>query len=283
MNSLASQIDHFDICAEIRMERQKHKGSFLLVEGGNDWKRFGKFLSKDECSVVVCHGRSNVEKSVALLHDRGALGNLGLIDQDFDKVLKKATPVDDVITSNFHDFDIDMFLTPAFERYLLEVARPNIFDNEKTVDDLRSEIMGFIRPVSALRLVNQYFNLRYDLKNLDIKDFLVDEVVDIDRMILSVSTGKFSGEKEIADLKKRVVSCLNSKVDLRDFSNGHDVFAAISLFLENKIGSRRGTGNHPREIERVMRLTFDDGDMEESGLANKIRVWERDNNFQVLK
>lgn len=283
MNSLASQIDHFDICAEIRMERQKHKGSFLLVEGGNDWKRFGKFISKNECSVVVCHGRSNVEKSIALLHDRGALGNLGLIDQDFDKVLKKAAPVDDVITSNFHDFDIDMFLTPAFERYLLEVAKPNIFDGERTVDDLRSEIMCFIRPVSALRLVNQYFNLRYDLQNIDMKDFLVGEVIDIDQMILSVSTGKFSGAKEMADLKKRVVSCLDAKVDLRDFSNGHDVFAAISIFLENKIGSRRGTGNYPREIERVMRLTFDYEDMKRSGLTNKIRDWEHENNFQILK
>jgi hypothetical protein len=41
MISIQRHMDEYDIAQEVRLERKVHKGSFLLVEGITDIKRFG--------------------------------------------------------------------------------------------------------------------------------------------------------------------------------------------------------------------------------------------------
>jgi hypothetical protein len=43
MISIAANMDAYDVAQEIRLERQVHKGSFLLLEGLKDLNRFAKF------------------------------------------------------------------------------------------------------------------------------------------------------------------------------------------------------------------------------------------------
>jgi hypothetical protein len=59
MISIAANMDAFDIAQEIRLERQVHKGSFLLLEGQEDLDRFLKFTDTSG-STVNCFGRRNL-------------------------------------------------------------------------------------------------------------------------------------------------------------------------------------------------------------------------------
>lgn len=86
MKSFSAETDPFTLAAEIRMERQKHKGSFLLVEGASDSKRFRKLVSKEQCSMVNCFGKPNVVGAIEQVYDDGFLGCLGLVDADFDRL-----------------------------------------------------------------------------------------------------------------------------------------------------------------------------------------------------
>ena len=52
MISIAKHMDEYDIAQEVRLERKLHKGSFLLVEGTTDIKRFRVFIDDDGCSLV---------------------------------------------------------------------------------------------------------------------------------------------------------------------------------------------------------------------------------------
>jgi len=57
MISIAKHMDEYDIAQEIRVERMVHKGSFLLLEGDTDIKRFSQFTDEGKCSIVHCYGR----------------------------------------------------------------------------------------------------------------------------------------------------------------------------------------------------------------------------------
>src|ERR1700746_552760 len=50
--------------ADIRMQRQYHKGAFLLVEGRSDLKRFSQIVDPTVCLVVASDGKRNVLEAI---------------------------------------------------------------------------------------------------------------------------------------------------------------------------------------------------------------------------
>ncbi|WIY27369.1 DUF4435 domain-containing protein [Parasedimentitalea psychrophila] len=248
MNSLTATITHHDICAQIRMERQKHSGTFLLLEGAHDSRRFKKFVDMEQCSIVVCSGRSNVIAAIGKLQDQGFTDSLGLADADFDRLLKQLPENEDIIYSRYHDFDVDVISSSAFERYLEEVGNSEKILSAGTISKIRNDVLQFIRPISAMRLVNQVYSMGYRLGQFDLRLFLAETEIDIDKMIAEVSQGKFSSNKDKELLRKRIDDCLLRKFDLWQFSNGHDLMSAVSIRLEDQIGSRKGSQNYPSEV-----------------------------------
>jgi hypothetical protein len=86
MISIGKHMDEHDIAQEVRFERKVHKGSFLLLEGSTDIKRFEPLIDGQKCSVVNCYGRKNAIEAIKLLYDDGFPGALGVVDADFDRI-----------------------------------------------------------------------------------------------------------------------------------------------------------------------------------------------------
>ena len=86
MISIARELDAHDIAQELRQERQVHKGSFLLLEGDRDIKRFTKFVDENACSIQNCFGRENLLGAIEILIDEGFPGVLALADAAFDRI-----------------------------------------------------------------------------------------------------------------------------------------------------------------------------------------------------
>src|SRR6266446_3526644 len=125
MISIAAGMDEFDIVQEIRFERQVHRGSFLLLEGSEDLKRFTRFTDEHLCSTMNCFGRSNLINAIKLLYEDGFAGALGLADADFDRLTGSLETHEGVIYSDSHDFDMDWACEQTLHRYLEEVGDPD--------------------------------------------------------------------------------------------------------------------------------------------------------------
>ena len=124
MMSIARYMDEHDIAQEVRLERKVHKGSFLLVEGTTDIKRFGNFIDDDECSLVNCYGRKNAIGAIRFLCEDGFPGALGAVHADFGRVDGSLEHHEGLVYSEAHDFDLDWVHVDAVQRYFKQIAEP---------------------------------------------------------------------------------------------------------------------------------------------------------------
>ncbi len=283
MRSMSKHIRPSDIAAQIRMERQRHKGAFLLFEGSNDLKRFKKFFDGEACSFVNCLGKENVLGAIEDEQNAGREDVLGFADADFDRVLNAFVDNEDVIFSQCHDFDLDISASDAIHRYFEEVADEKKVDASGGCNDCVNQILEAIKPLSAMRFANERHRLGYSLANVQHDVFFDGHAVDVPAMIDSVSQGRFSSAQHKAALLQHINRYHAAAFDLGQFTNGHDFFAALGIALRSKLGNRQIPQTWRSEVEKHLRLTFDIGDFQKIGCVPKIQDWQVRSGFQVLK
>ena len=283
MRSIAQYIDPPTLAAQIRMERQKHKGSFLLVEGSTDAKRIDKFVDKVRCSVVNCYGKSNVIETIDLMQDVGLEDSIGLVDADFDRLRSKALAVEGVIVSTFHDFDLDNALTGVIDRYLMEVADEAKLAAKGGPRPCVERLMHSIKPLSTLRYANELRKLRYNLKRLNLEDFFDGDTLDIDRLIDVVSVGAFGSEEHKKVLRGHMDELMALDLDVLQLTNGHDFLAALGIALREQIGSRKVPQTWRSEIEMHLRFGLTADDFISTVAYVEICEWESSTGLGVLK
>jgi hypothetical protein len=283
MQSIARHIDPPMIAAQIRMERQTHRGSFLLVEGSTDAKRIDKFVDKVECSIVNCYGKSNVVETIELMQDIGLEDSLGLVDADFDRLNPSFTTDEGVVVSRFHDFDLDNALTGVIDRYLMEVAEEAKLAAQGGPRPCVERLMHSIKALSILRYANELRRLRYNLKRLSLEDFFDGETLDIDRMIDVVSVGAFGSREHKGDLRRHINDLMELDLDVLQLTNGHDFLAALGIALREQIGSRRIPQTWRSEVEMHLRFGLTAEDFATTAAYTEICEWERATGLSVLK
>lgn len=272
------------IAAEVRMERQNHKGAFLLVEGSTDIKRFERVVSEAMCSFVNCFGKPNAAEAIELLYDDGFPGALGMIDADFDRVLGRKLDHEGVVVSDTHDFDLDAATTGVFERYLEEVADKAKIARAGGPRKFLVALLTSIKPLSAMRFANEKHQLGYSLQSLRIDEFFDGSAVDVDAMVNVVSWGKFGGAAEKAALKSHIDRYADSNIDLLQATCGHDFCGALGIALRGVAGARKHPQTWQREIEMHFRLAFDLGHFREMAAFGAVSEWEAANEpYRVLR
>lgn len=277
MRSISSYVDGHSIAADIRMQRQIHKGSFALLEGSTDLKRFKKVIAEVECCVIVCYGKPNVIEAIELLYEDGFPGALGLVDQDFDVILGKSVTHEGLVCSAFHDFDMDVLCTAALQRYLEEVVDPQKLPPDWSSKSILSGIIEDIRPLSALRYCNVRENLQYKLSDLSIDDFFDGVEVNKNHMIGCVFKNRHTTPDKILDLRKNLEKYEALPLDLHQLTSGHDLCAALGVKLRTHIGHRKVPQTLRSEVELHLRLAVTLNDLSQVGLVQKIADWERVN------
>lgn len=277
MISISSIMDAHDIAQEIRLERQVHKGSFLLLEGLTDIKRFKKFIEQDDCSLVNCFGKKNLIGAIELLYDDGFPGALGLVDADFDRITNKLIDHEGIIFSNYHDFDLDWACCGIIDFYLEEVG-----DQAKCLDhgggeEITEAIKNGLKPLSVLRFLNEHQSFGYNLKNLNHVDFFKNFQIDIDSLVGAVFVGQSSNLTEENRIKNLVNAHSKNNFDLNQLTNGHDFNSALGIVLRTDLGGRRPPQSWGNEVGIHFRLIFSDKQLLASELFKKISLWENEN------
>ena len=284
MRSMYRVIDGPSIAAEVRMERQKHKGSFLLVEGATDMKRLERLIDENVCAFVNCFGKDNVLEAIEQIYDDGILGVLGMVDADFDRTLGRLVPHEGVVHSDTHDFDLDTATTTALERYLREVASEAKLVQFGGPRGLLEFLLDAIRPLSAMRFSNEKHQLGYVLKDLKIDEFFNGQRIDIDLMVESVSQGKLGRSENKNVLRNHIDRYASSNLDRLQLSCGHDFCYALGISLRNIAGDRRAPQTWRSEIEMHLRLAMDADHFRETEACSGIGQWEDENApYRVLR
>lgn len=263
-----------EICTEIRMLRQKHKGTFVLLEGAGDWKRLEKFLDPNTTLAIPCHGKNNVLETIDIVQDRGFEDCLGLVDADFDRINNLSIENDDIIFSNFHDFDMDLMSTEATTEYCHKYGTKQIIENNGGMKTIIDSIITELKPLSSLRYANEKKKLEYSLSDIEIESFFDGHTIDVDAMIDAVSFGKFDTHECRSALKGHIVQYVDAELELWQLTNGHDLAAALGIALRARIGNRTEFQTQKKQMEADFRSAFDWPHLHASGLAAKISSWQ---------
>lgn len=280
MISISETIDGHDIASEIRLERQVHKGSFLLVEGTTDVKRFHPFLDHDKCSTVNCYGKKNLIDAIVLLYEDGFPGILGLADADFDRVTQSIFEHEGLRYSAAHDFDADWACDSSLEKYLLQAGNPHKCAEFGGVTKIGAELRAGLKSLSVLRYLNQYQSLGYKLQCLRRERFIQSMAVDLDLLIDDVFYNRTATQKP--ELKALVIAHSARDHDLFQLTSGHDLMCALGLAMRETLSNRKDAQTWGREVELHFRLLFGDEEFRRSSIFSALRAWEEDNAPYVI-
>lgn len=276
-------MDEYDIAQEVRLERKVHKGSFFLVEGVTDVKRFSKFIDEERCSLVNCYGRRNVIGSIKLLYDEGFPGALGAIDADFDRILGCLEAHEGLVYSEAHDFDLDWAQPSIVSSYLIEVGELQRYRRYGSAHRIIDLIMEGLRPVSVARLLSRVRKINCRVGDIDISGRFSGMSIDIDAYLDLIFGDRAGTGAEKLDVRSKIGRALNRSYDLRQLTNGHDFHCALGATLRGDLGCRRDVHTWRSEVEMHIRLAFSDSHFVASAVYRAIQDWEAENRpFLVL-
>lgn len=275
-------MDERDIAQEVVMERMVHKGSFVLLEGKTDIKRFRPFLCQSECSMVSCNSVRKAVNALNILIKRDIKGVLLIIDADFSRVLGRDLRKPHLLVSENHDLDLDWINTGSIGRYLHEVADEAKVSSLGGKSAIVEKIHATLRPVSAARLLNQRRTFQFRTSGIDVSKFYShgnDICSDyVDALLTAGYTD--ASKKDWIELEIRAEMC--KPKDDWQMTNGHDFCAALGAMLRSEIGARKAPQCWASEVEAHIRLTFDKDDFRSLKLFETISAWEAKNHFTVL-
>jgi Protein of unknown function (DUF4435) len=284
MISIAKDIDAHDIAQEIRQERQVHKGSFLLLEGDRDIKRFTKFIDENACSIQNCFGRENLIGAIEILYDEGFPGVLGLADSDFDRLNNCLPTSEGIIFSESHDFDLDIARSDVLRRYLVEVAHQDKCDALGGPNGVRALLYEACKPLSVFRYLSHTQNLEYRLSQVRHHEICNGASVDADLLIEHVSSGRFGAENKKQEMKRLVRNHTAREFDFQQLTNGHDFLTMLGILLQGKLGDRKPPQAWGSEIEIHFRLAFSEEDFVVTPFFAAILQWQNENKpYLILK
>jgi hypothetical protein len=284
MNSIQRGITPSTVANQIRMERQaKPTCAIVAVEGGTDRRLLAKFSVAERCRFVVANGKFNVVEAVKILDQEDIGGILGVVDNDFDRLLGQKESSPNIVDSFLHDIEIVMFTSSALDHLMAERADPARFPFPG-IEDFRRFLLERTKPLSYLRLLSlrEPYNLDFDgLKFRFIESQLrIDEPRLIEIMVSRTKNCCVSR----SDLLKALQRELSSDYDLYQVSCGHDVIEMLWFGLRTMFGRASSQNVDPETLESELRIAFSQSDFVRTALFAGLTKWEQTNSrFTFLR
>jgi hypothetical protein len=277
---MLKQIDGYYVAAQIRMVRQVHKGTILILEGDTDARVFARFIDSNSCNIEVGFGKNNVIEALDLLEDEAFPGVIAVIDADFDRLLGTTYRPENLCMTGMHDLDLTIFVSSALDRYIAEHADVNLLKNNFKSDLLavRNMVVNASLPLAYCRFTSEKRNLGLYFKDLQLDQFVSEDDLSMDSdTLVAELISRSSTRCSIRDLKTYVANEAAKKPDPLQLANGHDVSAMLGIALRKLLANRRKVQTWASEIEAGLRLAFDWDAMTGTTLFKCLRDWEAKN------
>ena len=290
LSSIRDGIDGTTLANQIRLERATHMGSFLLVEGNNDAKLFGKFCDQQACSIVVCMGRDYLLNAISDLELSGFCGVLGFADRDFSEFLSYPKFNGKVVFSDENDIEIMILCSAALEDLLREYGSENrvaaiVESTGRQVCDLVFDAASFI---GTLRLLSQregwsllFEGMAYQFRNNN--SYILDEVKTMKHIVARSKVKLCLTESQILIHVRNLVSSCG---DVKNLCCGHDCVRILGRALKSEFGKTNQIFNNKagaKNLERILRLTYEYEYFQRTKAYEELRDWEIISGFKVLR
>jgi hypothetical protein len=261
------------------MTRLVHPGSFLLVEGDDDFK-FWSSHRATSCELIIASGKPNLLGAIERLDRRQFAGALGVVDADFDRLVDSPYLSDNIVCTDGHDLEGLLLRSHALEKTLAELGQPNKLHRfEENGTSVRQALLDRGLIFGRLRWLNQYKNI-----GLDFTDFRPDRFVD--RATWRVDEDRLfqvAADKMGVTVAKLKVSLAELEVlDPWQACQGHDLVVLLTLGLRKVLGSLKK--NHGTDyVAAMLRTGFEHIWLTDTRLHKSMIAWEgRNPPFRVL-
>ena len=265
------------IANEIIMSRVLFEGSFLLVEGPDDFKFWQTRICEGRCEVIVTEGKPNLIGAIENLNDRLFPGALGIIDDDGDSLESNRTNIESLVATDGHDLECLLINSPALERGVLaelgNVTRIQQFKSQ-TGQSVRDRLLENGLVFGRLRWLSKRLDWQLNFDALKPERFM-------DRESWSVN---FENLIEIAveqqaKIKSDEVIDLIANLPYADpwlVCQGHDLLEILRIGLLNAIGEMKASYGK-MYVAGLLRAAFHDTHLAATQLYKDIRAWEQSN------
>jgi hypothetical protein len=277
-----------EIANEIRMKRQLHPGSFVIVEGPKDLQVYRRFFDPNGCRLVPSFDKEKAMRALDLLEKEGFPGIVAIVDSDF-WVLKKHVPSsENLFTTDTHDLETMIIRSPALEKVLAEYASEAKIEKFQQANgaSVREKLLGVARVIGLLRWLSERDGLGLDFDGLAYKKFTSMESLEINisnliRIVKSRSKAIDLNEQEMTKkLRELMQACIGQ---IWHICCGHDLVNLLSIGLRKLFGSRKAVDVNSEHLEVGLRLAYELAFFVETELYNSLKDWgQKDTRFRIV-
>jgi 5S rRNA maturation endonuclease (ribonuclease M5) len=272
-------------------------GATIIVEGPRDSTFFSKFINQGSTQTYIAHGKTNVLDSIAILNEREYKRALGIIDRDFSEILKSKISIENVILTDYHDIEIAIIESPAFNVVLSSLGNQEkikeIESNHKS--NAKEIIFELSKDVGILKLANQLGNLGLVFKPAlpagnplnysDFIDFKFMKFTSVDDLLtttINYSTNRSKPQPKEYIKEKYTEVLKMGPYDYKHICNGHDFTFILQMALKKSFGSVSPTECSQKRIELDLIFAYDSRFFMTTTLYADIKKWEVSKSLKVL-
>lgn len=264
-----------DIANEVSMMRSSHRGAIIVVEGVTDARLYGKFIDRDEVSVVIAYSKENVKRSVAELYRRKDRRTLGIIDPDLDRLFGKSYDPPLFMTDK-RDLETMILSTDALDDVLTEYSDPAALERFETEHgDVSDALARASYPIGLLMYVSSRDSLGLCFKDMDYLAFVDTKSLRTDmrkmvKEVLSLSAYNGTGRNGLID-------SVNAEEEVLDdpwiAARGHDAVSILLIGFHHAFGSYNSRSMTPGQLSGALRLAFSYEDFVKTDVYKRTSEW----------
>jgi len=281
------------------LQKTSFKGSYLIVEGNNDFSLYKKFIDNSFCKIEIAFGNQNVIDIIEELKKRGYENVIGVIDSDYRRLENDLPSRSNILLTDFHDIEVMLFSSDAFETVMSHYSileKVEAFKTQNKNNDLREIFLNLARPLGYLKWANKINNwglvfkpIKPEGKPLSYSDFIPPDTLKFtsyEEMTQTVinytsSKSKTKTKTEAVKLTKKLID--NNTHSSLQICNGHDIIHIICLSLRKKISNLNSNAVKAEQLEKDFIFAYDSRYFEQTELYKQIKQWEIDKGKSVLK
>ena len=288
MSSIKDDIDGLSLANEVRLSRQKHKGSFLLVEGSSDKKIFLDFCDRQACWIFPCGGKGKLLNVLRELDKSGFHGALGFADRDFAQFIGFPNFKGTVVFTDEIDIEMMILCSKALDKVLRE------FGNQDKIDSMTSSqhnnklelIFDSASIIGYLRLLSQKNKWSLSFEGMTYKftsnnSFILGEKSTV-RHVLGRSKGTVNmTENDIVN------SLRNRASEVQSYKNlccGHDCIRILGRAIKYNFGNNPAFINEKgaKVLEGIFRIAYEFKFFRQTKAYEEMRNWEETSGFKIF-
>ena len=276
------------VANDIRLRRSTYTGTFLLVEGSSDKTFYKRFVDELACELVPTSGKpSSKQRAIdilEILEKSNFQGVLAIVDADFDRLQNSLYTSPNLFYTDTHDLETMLIQSPALDKVITE------FGSEEKIaqfqPDVRLTLIEIGMSIGYLLWISLSDELNLTFDNITFSKFVDEQNLKIDelKLIREVKNKSQNFSLKDEDLQQRIINKKSNNHDPWQVCCGHDLVEILSLGLRKAFGTYNVADVKPENLERNLRLAYEETYFCQTQLYFNIRTWESKNqSFNVWR